>query len=344
MNNSTANSPDLLPIKSPQANGAQGTGLGAAEKESQGAYGPGIAQTALRSIGMSAKEIRGTNSGSPEYAAAVSIIFTKATNQAIRLVTPPQHVLSTAILWNSLVHDKRFRRVPMSEAAPGDIVIESGGHRAAGFVGVVVDHGRIVSMGKAGTVQNSCSLAEIQSNRPATAIFRYIGVQKYHISPLANAGFNLDEPRIPAGQPGGGQWTAGEIAPSSAIFSGRNSLLSDEFGLRDPGQKVVPAPAKASNSSRDALNGRKTDSYLAKMFQALEAGGPHPTPAQLEDIGEACACMAKICRKPRGVAIRRGRANSKSNPQFLQSWQYAKSGQRGGTWSPTRAISRSRCG
>jgi hypothetical protein len=29
---------------------------------------------------------------------------------------------------------------------------------------------------------------------------------------LANAGFNADEPRLPAGQPGGGQWTSGGAA------------------------------------------------------------------------------------------------------------------------------------
>jgi hypothetical protein len=44
-------------------------------------------------------------------------------------------------------------------------------------------------------------------------LFRYIGVQKnpgYTLAALANAGFNPDEPRLPAGQPCGGQWTSGD--------------------------------------------------------------------------------------------------------------------------------------
>src|SRR5579862_354961 len=135
---------------------------GAGEKESQNAYGSQIAQRALHSIGAPTRDFPRANTGYPEYAAAVSILFTKATDQAIMLGTDPRHVLSTSILCNSLLHDKRFKRVSMIEAAPGDIIIESGGHQPSGYAGIVVDQGRIVSMGTAGAVQINHSLAEIQ--------------------------------------------------------------------------------------------------------------------------------------------------------------------------------------
>jgi len=159
---------------------------------------------------MSTRNFGGPFIGPPEYALAVSLIFTKATEQTIMLGTPPNHVCSTSILWNSLAHDKRFTQVAMSEAAPGDIIIEPGWKKAAdGYAGIVVDHGRIVSNSSHG-VQNDSSLIEIQRNRQDLAIFRYIGVQGYLSYPLANTGDNDDEPRLPAGQPGGGQWTSAD--------------------------------------------------------------------------------------------------------------------------------------
>jgi hypothetical protein len=168
--------------------------------------------------------------GSPDYALAVSLIFTKATHQAIMLNEPPRHVCSTSILWNSLLHDKRFTKVPMSEAAPGDIIVESGWRDAHGYAGIIVDHGRIVSNSSRG-VQNNSNLLEVQRHHPEMAIFRYIGFRNYYRKePLANAGFNPDESRIPAGQPAGGQWTTGgaQMAPSTIALSGRNNWIDSE--------------------------------------------------------------------------------------------------------------------
>jgi hypothetical protein len=83
-----------------------------------------IANAALQSIGMPNRNTPGTYTSNPEYAAAVSTIFTKATNQAIMLGTDPNRVLSTSILCNSLLHDTRFRRVPIREAAPGEVKLQ----------------------------------------------------------------------------------------------------------------------------------------------------------------------------------------------------------------------------
>ena len=161
----------------------------------------------------------------PDDALAVSLIFTKATDQAIILQEAPSHVCSTSILRNSLAHDKRFEQVSMSEAAPGDIIIESGWQKAAGgHAGIVVDHGRIVSNSSQG-VRNDCSLLEFQRHHLETAVYRYVGFRNYYRSkPLANVGFNPDEPRIPAGQPGGGQWTTG-MAPSTVALSGKHNRI-----------------------------------------------------------------------------------------------------------------------
>jgi len=54
----------------------------------------------------------------PNYALAVSLLFTRATNQRIMLGTEPNHVLSTSLLYNSLLHDSRFMQVPMAMPRP----------------------------------------------------------------------------------------------------------------------------------------------------------------------------------------------------------------------------------
>jgi hypothetical protein len=197
-------------------------------------YGLRIAQTALRNIGVSIKD----NSATPEYAAAVSIIFTKSTNQSILPGTPPENVLSTSILCSSLLHDKRFEQIPVSGTSPGDIVIASRGNQANGFAGIVIDHGRLISDSPRG-VQNASSLAEIQHTNPGLVIFRYVGVPGHRSDALANANFDPSEARLPAGQPGGGQWTAGGaggprngkiqslgMAPSATVVSGESGQLS----------------------------------------------------------------------------------------------------------------------
>jgi hypothetical protein len=210
MNDLTESARVSRAINSGQSDGSQRTAIGAGAEEPPSPYGAEIAQTAIQSVGMSTRDGWSPHMRPPDYALAVSLIFTKATNQAIILREPPSHVCSTSILWNSLAHDKRFEQVPMSDAAPGDIIIGSGWQQGAdGYAGLVVDHGRIISNSSQGVRDNS-SLVEIQRGRPEMAVFRYIGFWNYYRSkPLANVGFNPDEPRIPAGQAGGGQWTTG---------------------------------------------------------------------------------------------------------------------------------------
>jgi len=167
------------------------------------------------------------------------------------LGTEPKHVLSTSILYNSLLYDGRFRQVPMSEAAPGDIIIASHRNQAAGYAGIVVDHGRIVSNSRHG-VRNNSSLVEIQRSRQEIAIFRYIGVQKYRSYPLANQRYNPDEPRLPAGQPGGGQWTSGGSGTASDDDDDNNPKTVGE-ATKETGQAFLSGLASIAQGIRSIL-------------------------------------------------------------------------------------------
>ena len=159
MNHLSASARVSRAINSGQSDGSQRTTIGAGGKEPPSSCGAQIAQTAIQSIDMSTRDPYCSLPGPPKYALAVSLLFTKATNQTIILGTPRDHVCSTSILWASLAHDKRFEQVPMSEAAPGDIIIGSGWQQGAdGYVGIVVDHGRIVSNSSQGVQDNSSLL------------------------------------------------------------------------------------------------------------------------------------------------------------------------------------------
>ena len=247
----------------------QGVSAAAREEEQQRVEGMKIAQTAVQSIGMSTRDGWGPPMRSPDYALAVSLIFTKATNHTIMLGTPPNHVVSTSILWASLLHDKRFEQVPMSAASPGDIIIGSGWQQGAdGYAGFVVDYGRIISNGSQG-VQDNSSLAELQRSHPGMVLFRYVGFRNFYRSrQLANAGYNPDESRVPAGQPGGGQWTTG----SAGAKAQRPQIA---FG------------------GRQATETEAVKALRAAVTESIKAGGQHPTRAQLEQFSEAFDALQK---------------------------------------------------
>ena len=262
-------------LAKPLGSGSQPTGVHSTrteegQRESIRILGMNIAQTAVQGIGMSTKDPWGPPLSVPQYALAVSLIFTKATNQTIILGTPPKHVLSTSILWSSLAHDKRFEQIPMSEAAPGDIIIEPGWQRGAdSYVGIVVDHGRIVSNSSQG-VQSNSSLLEIQRHHPEMVAFCYVGFWNYYRSkPLANAGFDPNEPRNPAGQPGGGQWTtggAGTEPSSEGWFSALTSKLK-AFARILQHEQNCSNPAGLGTNGSDPL-GDELATQVAQMSPA----------------------------------------------------------------------------
>jgi len=238
------------------------------EEELQRVEGMKIAQTAVQSIGMSTKDPWGPPISRPQYTLAVSLIFTKATNQTIILGTPPKHVLSTSILWSSLAHDKRFIQIPMSEAAPGDIIIRSGWQQGAdGYAGIVVDHGRIVSNSDQG-VQNNSTIVELQRSSQAMDAFRYVGVQGHRSHSLANQGYNPNEPRVPAGQKSGGQWTASEAPPRQGVSD--SSPLSASRRLIDRASN--PDSAKISLEKNSGQNYPPRFLRVMQFFFKWEGG------------------------------------------------------------------------
>jgi hypothetical protein len=253
---------------------------GMREKLSRSAYATQISQTALRSIGMSVRN----NPGIPEYAAAVSIIFTEATNQCMIPGTPPENILSTSILCNALHYDRRFEQIQVSEAAPGDIILASKENRADAYAGIVVDQGRIVSNGSKG-VQNNSNLAEIKRSNPAAVVFRYMGIPGHGSKAFGNANFNPDESRISSGQPGGGQWTtrgAGMASLSTDATRPTDSLRTARRGPIFPG---ISDSGKPSNS----LWTRALEKGVTKTNLGIQATTMVPSSTELSGVGSQTA-------------------------------------------------------
>ena len=327
MHNSTLNLENSRSAKPLRPGGHPGFGQGVStterEEELQRGEGMKIAQTALQSIGMSTKDPWGPPISLPQYALAVSLIFTKATNQTIILNTLPKHVLSTSILWASLLHDKRFTQVPMSEAAPGDIIIGSGWQQGAdGYAGVVVDHGRIVSNSSQGVRDNS-SLADIQRSHPEMAAFRYVGFRNYYRSkPLANAGFSPDESRLPAGQPGGGQWTSGgaTLAPSMPLVSGVNPAVGQEASLVGKGGAAPETPKNYYvNKTLRVLQVKKPDGSVAIVKTKVK------TQEQADLLGVPVGTEVPVFvppgKDPQAMVDQWSRTKTKTPVDFAVTWR-----------------------
>jgi hypothetical protein len=151
-----------------------------------------------------------TNNGKVGCAAAVSVIFLRATG---RKITSPNSIIyntpnqfykdieaSTFTLYDVFSKDTKNwkKRSDLNTAKPGDIVVTSSGGKGAGHVGIVSDTksndgktydiisnssggftGKVKDPAKAGSVQNNYSIAKwssITSRNPSkTAAFEYIG-------------------------------------------------------------------------------------------------------------------------------------------------------------------------
>ena len=74
----------------------QGVSAAARENEPQGVEGMKIAQTAAQSIGMSTRSVYGPFTGPPKNALAVSLIFTKATEQTLIFTSVKYGALGTS--------------------------------------------------------------------------------------------------------------------------------------------------------------------------------------------------------------------------------------------------------
>ena len=146
---------------------------------------------AKQSIGFSTAQIQGTDSGNVGCAAAVSVIFLRATGFQIHPFKDIE--LSTSELYNHLLSDtKNWRkRDKWEKSKPGDVIVTARGSQA-GHTGIVIDtvnadgSYNIISNSSSGfagsdpgTIQQNYSIlkwSKVYSRNPRkTASFEYIG-------------------------------------------------------------------------------------------------------------------------------------------------------------------------
>lgn len=152
-----------------------------------------IVNSAYANLNTSTRRIPGTDGGNLGCAAAVSLIFYRATGYAI--AGSGAITLGTSSMWNYLENESRnpngvWQKITnwKTDSQPGDIILTSRGSKA-GHVGVVVDGGNIISNSsggfrgdKKGQVELNYNLNTWQSvadrNPQKTASFRYKGPYK----------------------------------------------------------------------------------------------------------------------------------------------------------------------
>jgi cell wall-associated NlpC family hydrolase len=152
-----------------------------------------IVNSAYANLNTSTRKIPGTKGGNLGCAAAVSIIFYRATGYAI--AGSGAVTLGTGSLWSHMESESKksdgvWRKIAnwKTESQPGDIILTARGGRP-GHVGIVVDGGNIISNSsggfkgdKKGQIEmnyNVNSWSSVASRNPSqTAAFRYVGPYK----------------------------------------------------------------------------------------------------------------------------------------------------------------------
>ncbi len=145
-----------------------------------------ISKSAYANVNVPTRGVPRTDNGNLACAAAVSVIFYRATGYPI--IPNKKIELSTGTMWDYLDSaSDRFQKITnwSSDYKPGDIIITKRGRRP-GHVGVVVEGGKIMSNSSGGfqgdnkgqielnyTISSWNSVAS--RNPTKTAIFRYIG-------------------------------------------------------------------------------------------------------------------------------------------------------------------------
>lgn len=152
-----------------------------------------IVNSAYANLNVSTRKIPGTKGGNLGCAAAVSLIFYRATGYAI--AGSGAITLGTSSMWNHLEKESRdsngvWQKITnwKTDSQPGDIILTARASKA-GHVGVVVEGGNIISNSsggfqgdKKGQVELNYNLNTWQSvanrNPQQTASFRYKGPYK----------------------------------------------------------------------------------------------------------------------------------------------------------------------
>ncbi len=145
-----------------------------------------ILDSAKANLDVPTRKIPGTENGNVGCAAAVSIIFYRATGLDIRKGVTIE--LSTSSLWSYFTVDKDNWEIILdwrNSHKPGDIILTSRG-KQAGHVGVVIEGGNIISNSsggfngdKPGQIEQNYTIRAWESvakrNPQQTALFRYKG-------------------------------------------------------------------------------------------------------------------------------------------------------------------------
>lgn len=145
-----------------------------------------MVKSAWANLNVPTRGIPDTGNGSLGCAAAVSIIFYRATGFPI--IPGKKIELGTSTLWNSFTKRPSEWKIITNwrnDYQPGDIILTSKGSKA-GHVGIVVDGGKIISNSsggfngdKKGQIEanyNISSWSSVAKRNPTkTACFRYIG-------------------------------------------------------------------------------------------------------------------------------------------------------------------------
>ena len=152
-----------------------------------------IVNSAYANLNVSTRKIPGTKNGSLGCAAAVSIIFYRATGYAI--AGSGAITLGTGHMWSHFSKESKnsngvWEKITnwKTDAKPGDIILTARGSRA-GHVGIVVEGGNIISNSsggfegdKKGQLELNYNLNTWQNvanrNPQETACFRYKGPYK----------------------------------------------------------------------------------------------------------------------------------------------------------------------
>ena len=152
-----------------------------------------IVNSAYANLNVPTRKIPGTGGGNLGCAAAVSIIFYRATGYAI--AGSGAVTLGTGSLWSYMDSESKksngvWKKITdwQTGSQPGDIILTARGSKA-GHVGVVVNGGNIISNSsggfkgdKKGQIEvnyNVNSWSSVASRNPSqTAAFRYVGPYK----------------------------------------------------------------------------------------------------------------------------------------------------------------------
>lgn len=152
-----------------------------------------IVNSAYANLNVPTRKIPGTGGGNLGCAAAVSIIFYRATGYAI--AGSGAITLGTGSLWSYMSKENEksngvWKKITnwKTESQPGDIILTARGSKP-GHVGVVIDGGNIISNSsggfkgdKRGQIEmnyNLNSWSNVASRNPSqTASFRYVGPYK----------------------------------------------------------------------------------------------------------------------------------------------------------------------